>query len=267
MIVISCEEVVVIQLPEEQNLLVVEGWVTDIEQHQYVRLTRSNSFSGAINPLIEDATVMVQTNSGATFTYSYTENGTYLSDQMYAGGKEVEYRVRIILNDGSTIRSDWSTMRSRTRIVLLSVGSFEENDPDNPGLTKTVYFPRITARDSIDFENYYRWVLYKNDERLTEPESITLQNDRFFDGNFIPNLFDQFEYDEGDEMKVELHSINKDSYEFLNLLKSQITTLSAAASSTPAAISGNLFNATDPSQMVLGYFGTAAISIDSVVAE
>jgi hypothetical protein len=130
-----------------------------------------------------------------------------------------------------------------------------------------IYFPRITARDSANYENYYRWILYSNGFQITVPESIILQNDRFFDGNFIPNFFDDFEYSFGNNMKVELHSITKETFDYLNLLRSQTTTLSAASSTTPAIVNGNIFNLSNSSETILGYFGTSAISADSTIVQ
>lgn len=257
----------IIELPPEQNLLVVEGFISDIEELQRVRLTRSNSFLGSQVQSIENAIVTIDIRNQSTLTFNHTENGYYFSNVPFAGIKDREYRTTIILEEGDLIRSDWSQMPAKTRIELLSSDDFEENDLDNPGQTKTIYFPRVTARDSADFGNFYRWVLYKNDVQITDPESITLQNDRFFDGNFIPNLFDQFEYAAGDEMKVELLSIERNAFDYLSLLKSQITTLGGSTGTTPASVRGNISNLSSPNELVLGYFGTKAVSIDSLLAE
>lgn len=264
---LSCEKVVIIELPEAQNLLVVEGWITNFDERQYIRLTRSNSFSDRENPPIDDALVRVEVKNSGVIDYVYTENGTYLSTGSFSGAKDNEYRAIIIMSNGDLIRSEWTKMSAQTKIVLISPVSFEENDPDNPGQTTTIYYPRITALDSANFENFYRWVFFRNGERLSEPESITLQRDIFFDGNFIPNSFDRFEYDPGDEMEVQLHSIEERTHDYLSLLKSQITTLGGAASTTPAIVSGNLTNLTNPDVVVLGYFGTTAISSGSEIAQ
>lgn len=265
--IVSCEKVVIIQLPPEQNLLVIEGFISDVEEEQKIRLTRSNSFLGPQVVAIENAVVTVDIRNQNTLTFTHSANGYYNSPAPFAGLRGQEYRTTIVLEEGELIRSDWSKMSVRAEIELLSSDDFEENDLDNPSQTKTIYFPRVTARDSADVENYYRWVLYRNGTRMTTPESITLQSDRFFDGNFIPNLFDQFEYAAGDEMKVELVSIEKDLFDYLSLLKSQITTFGGAASTTPASVEGNIRNLSNPNETVLGYFGTIAISADSIAAE
>lgn len=253
---------VVVPLPNEQNLLVVEGWITDKVEHQYVRLSRSNSFSGSINPIIEDATVLVQTRNGPSQTYAYIGEGNYLSDNPYQAVEDEEYRLSVVLQNGDLVRSTWTTIESITEIVLLSVDNFPGRDQDT-GEPKTIYFPRITARDSANYENFYRWMLFKNGVQLKEPESILLQTDRIFDGNFIPNDFGDYEYELGDLMVVELHSITKEAFDYLSLLKSQTSTLSAAASTTPAIVNGNMTNISKPDEIVLGFFGTRAVSVKS----
>lgn len=264
---ISCERVVIIELPPEQNLLVVEGFISDLVEKQQIRLSRSNSFLGPQVVSIENAVVTVDVRNQNTLTFSHEQNGNYFSNSSFAGISGQAYRTTIVLEEGDLIRSEWTTMPVKTEIELLSSDDFEENDLDNTGQTKTIYFPRVTARDSIDFENFYRWVLYRNDSQITVPESITIQNDRFFDGNFIPNLFDQFEYDIGDEMKVELHSIERSTFDYLSLLKSQITSLGGSTGTTPASVRGNISNLSNPNELVLGYFGTKAVSLDSITAE
>ncbi len=265
-VILSCEEVVIIDLPPELNLLVFEGSVSDRLEVQSIRLTRSNSFSGQLNPAVEDATVSVEDRNGDVYPFNHDGNGVYLSDVPFQGIRNMEYRANVVLSDGDIVQSGWSDIPPNTNIVLLSVDSFEENDPLLSG-NLTLFFPRITARDSADYPNYYRWVFFKNGEKVTDPESITIQNDLFFDGNFIPNSFSQFEYNEGEEITVELQAINQNTFDFLALLKAQITTLGSSASTTPANVTGNLTNTTRPSIPVLGHFSTISISSASAIAE
>lgn len=258
-----------IELPDAQNLVVVEGWLTDQDQQQYVRLTQSNGFlDGTPTVPITDASVVVQTRTGSTFIYSHDGDGYYRSNIDFAGMSGLEYRVRVQLIDGQEIRSEWERMPEIVPLSLLSVESFQENDPDNPNQQITVYYPKISALDPKERENYYRWIFYKNGQIFSEPESITIQDDRFFNGNFIPNNYQEFAYDQGDEMVVQFQSITKDAYEFLKLIKSQITTLGTSSGTTPAIVNGNLYYADDQNAAsVLGYFGTIAVSSDTTVVE
>ncbi|WP_421764588.1 DUF4249 domain-containing protein [Ekhidna sp.] len=266
-ILLGCEEVVIVDLPQSQNLIVIEGWVTDTLGNHPIRITRSRPFSDQeqIAP-IDDAQVIVQSRSGQVFAYSYTPNGVYVSDFEYQGIANSEYRI-IALIDSLEIRSEWDELPEKVEVGNIRVESFEENDPDNPNQQITIYYPKLNAIDPEGIANYYRWLFFKNDEVFNEPEPITIQNDRLFDGNVIPNNFQSFGYDVGDEMTVQLMTISRDAHNYLSLLKSQITTLGTSGGTTPAIVNGNLFYVNDNSTLVLGYFGTAAISKNSLIVE
>ena len=261
----ACEKVVVVDLPSPQNLVVIQGWLTDSLGNQRIRLTRSNGFADNNEVLpIDDAEVIIQSRVGEVFTYSYADDGYYHADTEYRGTPGTEYRLRIIVDD-QEIQSLWDEMPIPTSVGNLQIDSFEENDPNDSDQQITVFYPKITTRDPVGQENYYRWVFYKNQKIFNSPEPITVQSDRLFDGNLIPNNFQIFGYDSNDEMTVELQSISFSSHSYLSLLKSQITTLGTSSGTTPAVVEGNLFFVDDDSQQVLGYFGAVSSSVATVI--
>lgn len=259
----------IIELPSAQNLITVESWLSSVEETQEVRLSRSNGFSSSDQTSgINDAEVIIQSRAGEIFQFSLSENGLYRSVTPFAGSINQEYRLRILLNDGEELRSEWELMQPTVIIENININSFEENDPENPGEQFTVFFPKIRARDSVDFSNNYRWVFYKDRNKYTEPESITIQNDRLFDGNLIPNDFQSFSYFQGEEIIIELQSITQRAFDYLSLLKSQITSLGTSTGTTPATVIGNVtYQSTEIEDLVLGYFGTVTLSRDTVVVE
>lgn len=267
-IFLSCDPVIItVELPSAQNLITIESWLSSNEQIQQVRLSRSNGFSDPIQVAnIDDAEVIIQSRIGETYLFSYVENGVYSSNIPFAGIINQEYRLRIFLADGEELRSNWERMQPAVTIEAVDINSFEENDPENPGEQFTVFFPKITAEDSANFTNNYRWLFYKDRERYTDPESITIQNDRLFDGNLIPNNFQSFSYAEGEEIIIELQSITQSAYNYLSLLRSQITSLGTSTGTTPATVTGNVFyQSEEQDELILGYFGTVSVSRDTVV--
>ncbi|MEO1253485.1 MAG: DUF4249 domain-containing protein [Bacteroidota bacterium] len=263
---IACEKVIEVDLPPSQNLVVIEGWLSDVSSSQRVRITRSNAFSDR-TPIttINSAEVIVQSRNGDILPYSYnSDDGYYYSDSTFSGQSGLEYRLRVIIDDSVELRSDWDEMPARVDIGDLEADSFQDNDPDNSNREITIFYPKITTLDPSESDNYYRWIFLKNNTIFTEPELITIQNDRLFNGNFIPNNFRNFNYSSGDEMTVQLASISRSTHDYLSLLKSQITTLGTSSGTTPAIVNGNLFNVNDSGQLVLGYFGTIAISENTI---
>ncbi|NQZ76438.1 MAG: DUF4249 domain-containing protein [Ekhidna sp.] len=263
----GCEEVVIVDLPSEQNLIVVEGWLSDSLGNQPIRLTRSNSFD-AENPIepIIDAQVLVQSRIGELFSYSHSKSGYYHAETPFRGEEGREYRM-LALIDTIEIRSEWDRMPNKIIISGIQSFSFQENDPNNSDQQITIYYPKVTAIDPLGTRNFYRWIFFKNTEILNDIEPITIQNDRLFDGNIIPNDFQGFQYEAGEIMTVQLQSISQASHDYLSLLRSQLTTLGTAGGTTPAIVEGNVRNLEDPTNQILGYFGTIAISQDSVLAE
>lgn len=266
---VACEDVVIVGLPPSQNLVVIDGKVTNFNEIQQIRVTQSNGFSDEVPIVpITDASVVVQTRTGITYIYTHTSDGFYHSDVAFAGEVGLEYRVRIQLSDEQEIRSEWEEMPETVNINTTTIESFVENDPENNNQQITIFYPKIQAVDPVGLRNFYRWVFYKNGDLFVEPESITIQDDRFFDGNLVPNSFEAFGYDRGDEVIVQFQSITQESFDFLKLIQSQITTLGTSAGTTPAIVTGNLAYESDEIQsQVLGYFSVVSISADTVIVE
>lgn len=265
LLLFACEDVVNVGLPNPQLLIVIEGWVSDTVGNQRIRVSRSSGFSNpGQTPFIENAEVSVLSENGEVFSYSYASNGYYHADIPYQGENNVSYRLRVVI-DGIEIRSRWDQLPANVAIDRLQVESFEENDPNNSNQSITIYYPKINTRDPEGINNYYRWIFLQNGVQLKEPEPITIQNDRVFDGNLIPNNFQNFEFESGDNMTVQLISISSDTYNYLNLLKTQITTLGTSSATPPTGVDGNLFYVNGESNQVLGYFGAISISEESAV--
>ncbi len=262
---ITCEQVVQVILPEVQNLTVVEGILTDRLEFQQIKLSKTNSFTSASDSVIRDASVFLQSGSGTSVSFLHSTGGIYVSPIQFRGVESEEYRIEIVLSDGARLISDWEKMSAKTIINDIQIDSFKENDPNNLRKQITINFPRITARDSIGTPNFYRWVFFRNDVRVTTPEFITVQDDKFFDGNLIPNTFDEFSFEVGEEVKVELQSINAKYHAFLSLLKAQFNTFRTTSPTTPAFVNGNIKNILNPDELVLGFFGTVATSTDSLI--
>lgn len=268
-LLLSCEEVVIIELPTAQNLITVESWLSSIEETQQVKLSVSTGFSSSEQIAgVNDAEVIIQSRAGEIFQFSLLQNGIYQSNSPFAGDINQEYRLRVILSNDEEIRSEWERMQPTIPIQSVRINSFDENDPDNPGEQFTVFFPKVNARDSINFTNNYRWFFYKDRVKYTEPETITIQNDRLFDGNLIPNDFQSYSYSEGEEIIIELQSITQSAFDYLSILKSQITSLGTSTGTTPATVPGNIsYQSEEVQDLVLGYFGTVSLSRDTVLVE
>jgi len=246
------------------SFLVVEGWLTDQDTQQYVRLSRSQEFlSSEANRFVSDAEIQVRSSRNEQFTFSHQSNGLYLSDIPFAGQPNNSYWIRISMPNGSIVESNMEMIQPASEIDSLAFDFYLRPSEEDPQIDEKVYYPIAFAKDEGSARNYYRWKLYKNDTLFSDPEYLVLLSDRFFDGNAYQNDFTNFEYQLGDKITVEKLEISQKAYEYLSLLKSQTTTLGTVSSVSPAPVKGNLHYLSSTTQ-VLGYYGVASVRQDSL---
>lgn len=249
-----------LELNQLESSVVVEGWLSDIDTFQRVRLTYSQSFddSGAI-PYITDASVEIQVGT-QRHSLNYADDGWYVSETKFGGALNRTNRLWVTLNNGDIITSLSEGMKSAPTIDGIEFESYERDSEENSNNIEVVYFPKATILDDGDQDNYYRFRLFRNDTLFALPEHMILVTDRFFNGNIttFENEFTGFEYSLGDSIVIELQEISQKAFDYLRLLKSQTTTVGTVSSVTPSPITGNL-NYTGQSKKVLGYWGTISV--------
>ena len=265
-LITSCEDPIDIDLPENQNSLVVEGWITNIEGQQSIRISRTRKFD-EIEPgqTIADAVITV-TQDTTVYTFSHEEDGQYLSDSSFAGNAGEFFGLQIILANGDTIRSQ-TFERMPELVTLDSIGFdfFEQNSEVNPGELERVFFPISFSSDPPARSNFYRYVISRNDTIFNSPQDIELLDDRAINGNDFRNEFRTFNFLDGDKATIELRSINRGAFDFFSLLRNQATSLGTSSGTTPTSIDGNLENISNPTQTVLGYFSCYSLNSEELI--
>lgn len=126
------------------------------------------------------------------------------------------------------------------------------------------FFVTAFVDDDPDMDNYYRWKIYVNDELRNQPEELVLFEDRFTNGN-------KFKFDAGNVLFTETDlpyfehmSMSKGAYDYYNELKAQTSNSTLSPSVIPGVIIGNMSNQSDPSELVLGYFGASEVILVNI---
>jgi hypothetical protein len=254
--------------PEEINLIntspriVIEGWFSDSLEYSKVKITKTAPFqSTSQHQSIKTAQVAIKSNLNQTFTLTHVKDGLYRTNQKVRAIKNVYYQLTVQLEDGTVINSSFELLPAKSRIDSLFTGSITRESTDGTRDEETVFYPIIAGVDSLNFENYYRFKISKNDTLFSLTSQINLLNDQFFDGNNFSNEFTEYEYQPGDIISIEQWQISRKTFEYLKLLKSQTTALGSVASTSPAQYQSNLNYMDQSGETVLGYWGV--ISIDS----
>lgn len=279
----SCENVIDPKLQEAGPVLVVDAWLTNADGPQIIRLTRTQPYfdtrklSG-----VAGATVSVtNTTSGARYDFVPTETtGEYTwlptlpNEKIGQAGDGFDLRVQV---GSETFVS--STRMGRAPAIDSITFAFEPAGPFFPDS----YVGEFWATDPPGKGDAYWIKAFKNDTLLLRPGEINIAFDAGFSegGNFDgvtfitpkrrginPQDFSEDDlplspFDIGDSVYVEIHSISKEAFNFLNQVVIQINRPGGFAElfAAPLAnVSTNINNQNPSGSSVVGFFNVAEVT-------
>jgi hypothetical protein len=278
----NCEDPIEVPSQFEAPQLVIDAWLTDVpDQPQTIRLSETVPyFAGGEPKQIEGATVAVCRDNGATcFDFVDTGRGNYVwtpaaGESLGQVGDVFTLQMEV---DGANYTS--TTGLARTA-VIDSISVFFE--PESIFTPEGLY-GELFARDQPGRGDTYWIRSYRNDTLLNRPNEITVVFDATFDAganidgvyfispirtsiNRVNDEFQPIPYQPGDRIYVEVHSINRTAYDFLNIATEQIQNEGIFA--VPIANApGNVVNEAT-GETILGIFNVAAVaSAERMVTE
>lgn len=251
-LLVSCEDVIEIDLDSIEPKLVIEGCINDLDDPCSIKLSLTGDyFEPGIYPVVSDALVTVTDDNGIETEFEEVEPGLYTSDLLEA--KELgSYTLQV--QSGEEVYMAEGVVPSKVFIDSLSYEippSFYEFEE---GYMLTCYL-----QDPAEYRNYYRLNVYKkgNQERTDGMKYIF--NDDFMNGNMIFMPWEDEPFFPQDTVVVELLTLDKSTYDYYFTLNS---------------LAGGMFGASNPanpetnlSNDALGYFGAYTVSRDTIVIQ
>ena len=281
----SCEDVIDIELPTSDPVVVIDAWITDKPETQTIKVLKSLPyFENSFLPGLNEATVRVEDMTD-NVVYDFSkgeEDGTYIwePDITRPTFGKIGNDFKLMVQLGTTLYEAYSSMNRVPQIDSIAY-RFEEGNSFFPDS----YFAQFYALDPLGQGDTYWIKAWKNGKYLNQPSEINISYDAggspgaIVDGIiFIQpirdgiNPFDQDENDEflspyepGDSVYVELHSINYDSYTFLNEVAIQTDRpggFGELFAQPLANVSSNILIADESSEAVkaIGFFNLSAVS-------
>jgi hypothetical protein len=248
-------EVTDIDLDDTNPKLVVEGLITDQAGPYFVKLSLTTSYytTGA-TPKINDAAITIADDTGNREVLSRVEGQegiyqtnslrgqvgrTYFLTVTYKGQ---EYTASAYLPSGITIDSLVYSYQPKQTF-------FEEG-----------YYVSIYAKEPFSDRNYYRWYLYKNDSLYNSSNDIDLETDEFYTTT-IDSLPIIQKFDLSDKVRINIHSLTKEAYEYYQGLSNVLNTDGGLFGSPPKNPQSNISNG------ALGIFRASKVSSKEIVIE
>lgn len=279
----ACEDEIFPTLREVPQVLVIDAWVTNQDNPQVIKLTRTQPYFDQTRPVgVNGATVIVEDNHGNSFNFiPGTEPGSYVWDPVENGGVfgEVGRTYKLTVTFNGNVYEAESPMGRVPQVDSIGF-FFEEGNfaiPDS-------WFGEFWSRDLPGAGDTYWMRGWKNGIPFLRPaEIITAFDAGFSRGSNVDGLifiapirrgFNAFERDEddnflpsyvpGDSLYVEIHSVSEDAFDFLNQVAIQTNRPGGFAelfaqplANVPSNIKANGRLAND---QVLGFFNVAAVS-------
>lgn len=243
LLMISCEEVVDVELEESNPRLVVEAsllWKKGTEGNfQTIKLTTTAPFFEDETPPAKDAQVSVISEEGEIFNFEEIDPGIYRNEQ-FVPDLNKNYELSITYQDETYIAMESLVPVSELQFIEQgSNGGFGGEDTE-----LKVYY-----NDPAGVDNYYLFRFF------FENLSFQIYDDEFTDGNLSFAYFTNEDLLPGEEVAFEIQGISENFYEYMFILRSQAGTNGGGPFQTqPTTVRGNIINITNPENFAFGYF-------------
>ena len=283
--IISCIDVIDLDINTEQRTIIIDGIVTDSLDDAFVRLNYSSVIGiGNDNILdpIPNAQVKLVDESDNKYDFEEVESGVYKIN--YALTRNKDYHLEVILEDGSHYESEPSSLQSSSVIDSIKYEVYDGSYTDNSGQftestkIKLSCFSSFTDND----RPYLRWRIngmYEFQEaapgvffpeRCYITNNIDLNKIRIFNSNELNGsvLFDQEIFDAIYDFRfifqyavlISQYSISEDEYDYWNNIKQIIDVEGGLFDPPPGTVVGNIRNVNDPNETVVGYFSISSLT-------
>ena len=286
----ACEDVIDVDLNPTNGQVNVDAWLNNLSEPQTIKLRRvSPFFDSSPSPVITGASVIVADDQGRTFEFVESgQTGDYIwtpAPGETIGEVGTQFGLNVDIGDLQYVST--STMNRVPPIDSL-VTEFEEEELGQPeGIFAEVF--------AVDFEgpgDVYWIQTFKNGVYLNKPSEINIVFDASFtpgvDGvnfilpirqnvNRVPDPMGESDDDNtvppwaiGDSIRVDILSLNLESFFFLEQAQTQLTLGDAGIfAEPPSNVPTNIvpLNAVEPSDEAVGIFNVAAISSAGFIIE
>ncbi len=274
-----CTDPIDVELDSAESLLAVDAWLDNLPQEQTIYLTWSQPyFDATTSAPVTDAIVEVTNSGGTAFAFTEVEAGVYRwsprPEVSSLGEEGMNFQLSIDL--GGRLYTSQSTLQGSPAIDEIRQ-EFRDDEIGREDGIWTEFF----ARDLPGLGNTYWIKTFKNGAFLNKPDEINIAYDAAFDAGaqidgliFIPPIrefinpipdpdddadLDPAPWSPGDNIRVEIHSLNKEVFFFMETLRDQILNGNNGIFATPLVNTrGNVIS--QSGETVLGVFNVASIS-------
>ncbi len=278
----GCREPFFPDIGKYENILVIDGLVTDQEGPHVVRLSRSYLFDEKFPDPEEYAVVTVISDDNVTETFTEDRPGIYLSSAGFRGTIGRSYKLLVTTSDEQNYESDWVQLNRVPEIDSVT-HRFEERPTSDPNRSLFGMQVHINTHDETNETRYYRWEwtetwefitplkssFYPGEEqcwKTTRSSSISIGTSEHLTSDVLKDFPIYFISLESNRLRIKYsslvsqYSMSREAYSYWKSLQDITQNTGSLFDPTPAAVTGNIYNADDQDKPVLGIFQASAVT-------
>ncbi len=296
----SCVEEFQPELDEFDNLLVVDGEITNEPGPYTIKLSISSGLEIIKPEPVSGAQVVIIEEFGPAETLTEISPGTYQTTEGGIQG-QIGKKYKLTVNLGSKkYESEYQLLKEPTAINSVNAELEYKAFPDAPDEVPGIQF-YVNTEASPHFKDYYLWRFegtYKYQSSLLiyyvfegtlydfeDPDSLKTCYRTYKVGEVFTSNTDNLSVAQVNNkplfflpatdkkltirysLLTKQYSISKEAYDFWHAIELQTSNNSSLYTSQPYQIRGNLKNVNDPEEPVLGYFLVAGVSENRIFVD
>ena len=258
----SCEEPVHLDVSQAEPRVVIEGQVTNVTGHQYVKITRSAGFyDSGKSPRVTNAMVVVKDDAGNEFPFIHNPGnqadsaGYYLPQTPFNGEIGRTYTLQATVDDQLYEATDQLFYVTPIDSLAYRIDEDEKEDPEVFG---KYYEVLIYAKEPQETKDYYLFKFFRNDSLKTDFDTDIYYTDDEVLGESIDGVSSPIYFAPGDQARCEIYSISRDAFVFYNDLQSLLNNDGGLFSQPPSNSRSNVTNG------ALGFFQASALHVSEI---
>lgn len=268
----ACEDLVSVELSPSRPQLVIDAFIANQNTPQIIRLTTTVPYFNTSTTPVRGAEVFVENlTRNRRFVFTDTgQNGEYRwqpvgNEQL--GNIGDNFRLTVVYQ-GKT----YTAVSPLNRTTKVDSITYEFRERPNFGDSKEGYYAQFYGSDLPGQDDFYWIRAYKNGKPIVKPNLINYAFNAVRGGSgagsdgfvFIPPIRNritdpQDPYQAGDEVRVEIWSVNRATYLFLEQAENQINNSGLFARPLENTRT-NIISPPDGSLPALGWFCVSQVS-------
>lgn len=283
-----------------QDALVVEATITNELKHQEIKLSRTYALESENQALESNANVRIEDSNNNVYNFHETQNGVYLSNEIFQAVEGVSYQLLISTTDGKQYSSikeylppiveiDNVYTELVTKDGKEGVQVFVDSKAGSEGanffryeyeeaykIVTPAYSPydMVFSNVTNDGTDYtINFVLKSVDGSvcygtnnstniiLTSSNSSTENKVSSFPLRFIP--IDDAKISDRYCILVKQYVQSAEAYNFYKVLRDLGTDASVLVDNQPGFVQGNVFSQQEPNEKVIGFFDVSSVTVSN----